>query len=895
MDALDSLDGVKIGCFFPWKTLSASGARTRFTTLWRYLISEGADVTLGLLQSCKFKHYENLTIKEFSGVRRYEFPEVIANYMSQLLLRPEFAATNYDAALFLHLFAKENYTETPGLEEWALSIIRDVDIVTVEYPMMIPFLAPLCRANNKPILLTAYDALCKLHGNGSDAGLLLKQREEEAFSMVDSLFFVSEEDMTAFSGLPAHTQVVVNTGDAFSVSTSVSPEDVRRVELLHEVGQRPFILFVGSRHAPNIRAAARLQEMARQLPEFDVVVAGACCEKVSEGNFKALGVVSDSALEVLYHASDTVVIPLTAGSGSSLKFYEAMAYGKPVISTSIGARGHKVTTGCELLIENSVEQFPDRIRELHGNPSLRQALTKAARLYAERHDFRKTFAPYTPEILRLVSDNRPARIHKRGAPKRPKIIMVDPGLKDDVGHYLPYATSIKEAAEELGFEFKTLLHRDATKKVCDAVHGVPCFRFGIHDLAYDTGLIDLRSHSENYRYAVLKTNEVFALDLWRGLKGILGFEDQLFFPNVTERQFLGLVSAISFTNLGHYPRCQAMLRYPLCLPTSKVDELGERLVVEPHPDLVALYQVGFDALRESGRNSSLRLVTDSNALAREYRRVADCSVDVVPIPHTHPDGLRDEVFLRTLPDKLPGQIRIVYLGDARGEKGFGMLPFSVMALTDRFGSDRIQFVFQAFVSSSHHSSMDDAIKELEGLEQPNVHLIKRPLSVAEYHTLLDSADLVLLPYNGLVYRSRTSGPFVEALCAGKPVVAPAHTWMAEELGDCRAGTLYQEGTDAEFYAACVSAIEDLPQNSRAARESSESYRRYHNPRSFIDRMFAQHVTLTESRGSQVVRPSPTGLHPAIELIGEAIASDGGPDNVVPFNVRSQLGSLRRDA
>lgn len=894
MNGVGSLDDVKIGCFFPWQTLHPSGARTRFTTFWRYLLSQGAHVTLGLLQSCPFKHYENLIIKEFPGVRQYELPEVIANHHSQMLLRPEFKGLTRDAALFIHLFSKSNYTETPGLEEWAVSIIRDVDLVTVDYPMMIPFLAPLCRAHNKPILLTAHDALHKLHGKSPEVARVLQQLEDQAFSMVDSLFFVADEDRTSFPDVRTHSKVVVNTGDAFAVGRAVSPAEERRVEAMHDV-ERPFVLFVGSRHAPNVRAANRLKEMALHLPEIDIVVAGACSEKVTEGNYKALGMVSDLALEALYKKADVVVIPLASGSGSSLKFYEAMAHGKAVISTSVGARGHSVIGGVEVIIENSLDEFPRQIRELREDAARMHALSAAARTYAERHDFRKTFAPYTPEILRLLSDKRPSQSTKMRSSKRPKLIMADPGLKDDIGHYLPYATSIKEAAEALGFELQTLVHRDASEEVIAAVNGVPCFRFGVHEVAYDTNMLVLGSASEQYRYGVLKTNEVFAVDLWNGLSGILGVDDQIFFPNITERQFLGLVSAISFTPIGHYPRCHAMLRYPLCLPSSKRDELGERIVVEANEKLIALYQLGFEALRDSGRDCSLRLVTDSNALAREYRLHTECGIDVVPIPHTHPEGLRDEAFARTLPNKGPGQIRVIYLGDARGEKGFGMLPFSVMALTDRFGSDRIQFIFQAFVSSSHHSEMHEAIHEMQGFELPNVHLINRPLSVAEYHTLLDSADLVLLPYNGLVYRSRTSGPFVEALCAGKPIVAPAHTWMAEELGDSRAGTLFQEGTDAEFYAACVSAIEDLSLNSQAAREFSEAYKRYHNPRAFIERLCAECIPRFEASSCELTVKPRQRLHPAIELIGESLASSGIGGVALPFDVGFALGSVGKES
>ncbi len=863
-----TLNGIKIGCFFPWQTLLASGARTRFSTLWRYLIGEGAHVTLGLLQHCKFRHYENLSIREYSGARRYELSETIDNYHSRLLLQPEFAGISRDGALFIHLFSSENYRECPGFEEWARGIIREVDVVSIDYPMMVPFLAPLCRELNKPILLTAHDALHKLHGNTPETRRLIKQREEEAFAMVDSLFFVAEEDRNEFGAVHPHSHVVVNTGDAHAVQGALSPQDLRRVEELYGVGHRPFVLFVGSKHPPNIEAAHQLQQMSPQVGEIDFVVAGACCGKDDRGNFKSLGVVNDVTLKVLYHQADAVVIPLTSGSGSSLKFYEAMAYGKPVVSTSIGARGHDVRDGCELIVENSLERFPVRIRELRNNAAQMRTLSAAARLYAESRDFRKTFSPYAPEILRLVAKTGSLPVRKARLKKRPKLIMVDPGLRDDIGHYLPYAVSLKKAAEEFGLEFTTLVHRDATAEVCAAVQGIPCFRYGVHDIAYDSGLIDLGSAADNYRYGVIKTNEVFATDLWKGLEGVVGFDDHLYFPNITERQFLGLVSAISFTALGHYPQCHAMLRYPLCLPTLTQGGLGERRVTARHDELVALYKIGFDALQTAKNNSALRLVTDSAALAREYRSILDCSVDVIPIPHTHPEGLRDEAFERSLPVKRRGEIRVVYLGDARDEKGFSMLPFAAMALTDRFGAHKVQFVFQALVSSSHHAGMSSAITDLEAMRLSNVHLIKRPLTVAEYHTLLESADLVLLPYDGLVYRSRTSGPFVEALCAGKPVVAPGQTWMAEELSGSRAGCLFQERTDAELYSACVSAIEDLSKNSRAAQEFGTVYKRYHNPRSFIERLLTSYAPrISDSTQS---RPQRGRLHPVIELIGESL-------------------------
>jgi glycosyltransferase involved in cell wall biosynthesis len=850
MDRTAKLQGIKIGAFFPWQTSTSSGARTRFNSFWRYLLAEGAQVTLGLLNECRFERYENLELREYTEPRPYELEAQIANYHSQLMMKPGCGDISKDAALFLHLFRRENYEKCAGFAEWAEGIIRDVDVVTIDYPMMVPFLAPLCRKHGKPLLVTAHDALHSLHGNNEVAVQLLKEEEIAAFKLADSLIFVAEDDRTSFGDIHPHTQVVVNTGDVHAIAAPPTRKEIECLKLSTGVGARPFVLFVGSFHLPNTQAAQQLKVMASMLPEIDIVVTGGCWPAEVCDNFKALGYVSEAILGTLYHTSNLVVIPLSWGSGSSLKFFEAMAYGKAILSTTVGVRGHTVTSGREVLISDDLANFPKIIRELLSNHKVRKTLGQAARTHAESIDFRRSFAPYATEIARLgptaITQCSSAKVPK----KRPKLIMVDPSLKDQIGHHFSYAASMREAAEHMGFDFRVLTHQDAFPSIRDAVNGIPCFRYGIHEVADDNRLIVFESQKESYSYSLLKTNEAFGIDLWKGLEGTVGFDDHIFFPNITERQFIGLASSISFSSIGIAPRCHAMLRYPLSSPTLVAEGDSQVEVIAENKSLCDIYRMGFGLLRRVHQDARIRLVTDSERLAREYSSVTDLPIDVVPIPHTSMPSEPDLEFLATIPPKRAKQLRVVYLGDARAEKGFGMLPFSLLALTDRFGPDKLQFALQAFVSSVHHREMAEAIDRIDSFDLPNVHLIKRPLSVGEYQSLLDSADLVILPYNNNGYHSRTSGPCVEALCAGKPVVAPARTWMADQLGDSGAGVLFQEPTDESFFAACVAAIEGHEKISNNARAFSEAYAAYHTPSSFMQHMFGRFI---EAPGSEDTR------------------------------------------
>jgi glycosyltransferase involved in cell wall biosynthesis len=99
--------------------------------------------------------------------------------------------------------------------------------------------------------------------------------------------------------------------------------------------------------------------------------------------------------------------------------------------------------------------------------------------------------------------------------------------------------------------------------------------------------------------------------------------------------------------------------------------------------------------------------------------------------------------------------------------------------------------------------------------------------------LLTSADVVLLPYDALTYRSRTSGPFVEAICAGKPVVVPAQSWMSTQLGSSGAGRTFVSGNSGDLTSALLGVLQNHAQHAEAAQALGQKFREYHNPENFI--------------------------------------------------------------
>lgn len=81
-----------------------------------------------------------------------------------------------------------------------------------------------------------------------------------------------------------------------------------------------------------------------------------------------------------YVAEASVFIaPIRIGSGTRLKILEAMAMGKSVVSTTVGAEGIDYTEGTHLAIADTPDAFAERVVQLFDRDDERRALGRAGR------------------------------------------------------------------------------------------------------------------------------------------------------------------------------------------------------------------------------------------------------------------------------------------------------------------------------------------------------------------------------------------------------------------------------------------------------------------------------------------------------------------------------------
>ena len=231
--------------------------------------------------------------------------------------------------------------------------------------------------------------------------------------------------------------------------------------------------------------------------------------------------------------------------------------------------------------------------------------------------------------------------------------------------------------------------------------------------------------------------------------------------------------------------------------------------------------------------NKIQFYTDTEELVKQHNTLSAVIFYQIPIP------FRQEK-LKNIPDSKSSYIpiNIVYLGDARPEKGYHHLPEIVNALwKDYIKPGKLRFIIQSnFNIEGGLGDIPTAKLQLEKYPNQKVSLIKEAMSPDDYYQLLVEADILILPYDADSYHVRTSGVLTEALAAGKPVVVPTDSWLAKQVDLSRAG-IYKSLD--EIPKIIVYIIENLPRFTAAAKQFSLKWKEKNSPDSLVKFLLSQ--------------------------------------------------------
>ena len=182
----------------------------------------------------------------------------------------------------------------------------------------------------------------------------------------------------------------------------------------------------------------------------------------------------------------------------------------------------------------------------------------------------------------------------------------------------------------------------------------------------------------------------------------------------------------------------------------------------------------FSEFKQNFLHGKVSLYTDTVPLTEQYNTIGVYRFKTLPIP------IGQNLAKQHLSFEC---LTVAYLGDARGEKGFPLIPGLIKDVRAAgYGSDRVRFLIQSnFNIPLGEPNCRIAKSELVSLQDDGVELIEGPFDSNEYENLINQADILLVPYDENNYYARSSGIFAEGIFAGIPILYPTKTWMGREL------------------------------------------------------------------------------------------------------------------
>lgn len=229
--------------------------------------------------------------------------------------------------------------------------------------------------------------------------------ERDTVRRFEHVIAVSETDCAAMADMTGPGRISV-------VSTGVDTTAFRPAS--RNMSPAPIVLFLGSMDwEPNIDGVQHFCEhmwpgIRAAVPEARLQIVGRnpapAVRRLASDGVEVIGTVP-SVLEYLHRAA-VVVVPIRIGGGTRLKIYEAMAAGKAVVSTTVGAEGLDVRHGRNILLADAPDAFTAAVTRVLRDASERLRLEDAALDLASRYDWSAVAEQFEAVLRRVVATDR---------------------------------------------------------------------------------------------------------------------------------------------------------------------------------------------------------------------------------------------------------------------------------------------------------------------------------------------------------------------------------------------------------------------------------------------------------------------------------------------------------
>lgn len=249
----------------------------------------------------------------------------------------------------------------------------------------------------------------ELTGHAEDHAAAASEREHElaAYAGADLIIAVTEEDRRLLAEcLP---------GKALAVIPNIHAMPARSEPKDRTPGRMMFV--GGFKHQPNVDAvghfcAAILPRIHAEAPTATLVIAGSdpppSVSALARDRIEVLGYVPD--LSPLLRSAAILVAPLRYGAGLKGKVGEAMSFGVPVVTTSVGAEGFGIESGTDAIVADDPAGFAAAVVLLLRDPALATRIGEHGRALVRQKLSEDVVATLIRETVQGLLTIRPSRL-----------------------------------------------------------------------------------------------------------------------------------------------------------------------------------------------------------------------------------------------------------------------------------------------------------------------------------------------------------------------------------------------------------------------------------------------------------------------------------------------------
>jgi len=222
-------------------------------------------------------------------------------------------------------------------------------------------------ARSRPVIYNAHNIeseyLRGTPGLQQLSRLAMRRYERRLLAVADESWMVSRADIASARQLvpSARLRYVPNAVDVTRIPAHLAPGP--------EGGGHRLLMVGDFSYTPNRSGLSFLVDSVLPLvwaerPDATLSLVGRGLDGWTSPDPRVQATGYVDSLDPWYAEADCVVVPLTEGAGTPLKFVEALAYGMPVVATPLAAKGLEVTAGIHYCEGADAEHFAEGVLQV---------------------------------------------------------------------------------------------------------------------------------------------------------------------------------------------------------------------------------------------------------------------------------------------------------------------------------------------------------------------------------------------------------------------------------------------------------------------------------------------------------------------------------------------------